>query len=192
MGILALAKKRGFSSNRTAISPHVMHRNLVLKSQEFYDRDLALWEQYENEFGRSDPRDMQVMKQFAEFVALGTVSKLDKNNQLPTTDTVRIKMRRLYSNWQRKSHTTIPKEVTGSMAPYIEGELAHKIGLKNINRPQGFLTTENYVKLQEKLWFSDHHEYVHEGYRVDDSTLLDLHAYTSARLSELCQAKYEV
>ncbi|KPM33976.1 hypothetical protein AK830_g12599 [Neonectria ditissima] len=144
MGILALAKKRGFSSDRSAISPYVVPRKLRPKSQLFYDRDLELWEQYEKEFGRSDPRDMQVMKHFAECMALGTVGKLDKENQLPTTDSVRNKMRRFYSNWQRKNHQTIPKEITGSMAPYIEGELADKLGLKNINRAQGFLTTENY------------------------------------------------
>ncbi|KAM5357705.1 hypothetical protein ACJZ2D_015990 [Fusarium nematophilum] len=191
MGILALAKQRGFSSDRSTISPHVVPQKLRPNSQLFYDRDLELWDEYEKEFGSSDPREMQVMKHFAEFVALGTVGKLDKENELPTTDSVRNKMRRFYSNWQRKTHQTIPAEVTLSMAPYIEGELADKIGLKNINRAQGFLTTENFVKLQEKLWFSDHHDYVHEGYRVDNATLLNTHCYTSARLSELCQAKYK-
>ncbi|KAH7255156.1 uncharacterized protein BKA55DRAFT_725354 [Fusarium redolens] len=103
-------------------------------------------------------KEMQVMKHFAEFVALGTVGKLDKENELPTTDSIRNKMRRFYSNWQRKTRQTIPAEVTLSMAP---------------------------------LWFSDHHDYVHEGYRVDNGTLLNTHCYTSARLSELCQAKYK-
>jgi hypothetical protein len=62
-------------------------------------------------------KEMQVMKHFAEFVALGTVGKLDKENELPTTDSVRNKMRRFYSNWQRKTRQTIPAEVTLSMAP---------------------------------------------------------------------------
>ncbi|KAF4998781.1 hypothetical protein FDECE_11709 [Fusarium decemcellulare] len=191
MGILELAKQRGFSSDRQAISPHVVPRKLRPNSQKFYDKDLELWHEYEGEFGSSDPRDMRVMKHFAEFLALGTTGKLDKENELPTTDSVRNKMRRFYSNWQRETHQTIPTEITRSMAPYIEGELAEKLGLKNINRAQGYLTTENFVKLHEKLWFNDHHDYVHEGYRVDNATLLNCHCFTSARLSELCEAKYK-
>ncbi|KAF4458660.1 carbonic anhydrase 2 [Fusarium albosuccineum] len=191
MGILELAKQRGFSSDRQAISPHVVPRKLRPNSQKFYDKDLELWHEYEGEFGSSDPRDMRVMKHFAEFLALGTTGKLDKENELPTTDSVRNKMRRFYSNWQRETHQTIPTEITRSMAPYIEGELAEKLGLKNINRAQGYLTTENFVKLHEKLWFNDHHDYVHEGYRVDNATLLNCHCFTSARLAELCEAKYK-
>lgn len=43
---------------------------------------------------------------------------------------------------------------------FIEGELAEKLGLKDLHREQAFLTIENYVKLHELLWFNDHHDYV--------------------------------
>jgi hypothetical protein len=45
MGILALAKQRGFSSDRSAISPHVVPQKLRPNSQLFYDRDLDLWDE---------------------------------------------------------------------------------------------------------------------------------------------------
>src|SRR6266699_5031597 len=81
---------------------------------------------------------------------------------------------------------------SADFSKYIEGELAEKLGLKDIHRVPTFLTRENYVSLKELLWFNDSHDYVHEGYRVDNSTLLDTHASTSARLKEVCQAKYLV
>jgi hypothetical protein len=75
---------------------------------------------------------------------------------------------------------------------YIEGELAEKLGLKDLHRDQEFLTIENYVKLHEHLWFNDHHDYVHEGCRVGNANLLNTHCFTSARLKELYQAKWKV
>lgn len=75
---------------------------------------------------------------------------------------------------------------------FIEGELAERVGLKDLHRETGFLTIENYVKLHELLWFNDHYDYVHDGFRVDNTSLLNTHCLTSARLQELCQAKYKV
>lgn len=82
-------------------------------------------------------------------------------------------------------------ETSANDSKYIEGELAEKIGLKDLHRDPTFLTIENYVKLHEKLWLDDYHDYLHEGYRVDNATLLNTHCYTSARLKEVCQAKYK-
>jgi hypothetical protein len=78
------------------------------------------------------------------------------------------------------------------MKKYIEGDLAEELGLKDLHREQAFLTIENYVKLHELLWFNDYHDYVHDGYRVDNANLLNTHCFTSARLKELCRAKYRV
>jgi len=78
------------------------------------------------------------------------------------------------------------------MRKYIEGDLAEELGLKDLQREQAFLTIENYVKLHELLWFNDYHDYVHDGYRVDNANLLNTHCFTSARLKELCRAKYRV
>jgi hypothetical protein len=46
--------------------------------------------------------------------------------------------------------------------------------------------------MEELLWQHDHHNYVHEGCRVDLSALLKMHCYTSARLQEICKATYKV
>jgi hypothetical protein len=46
--------------------------------------------------------------------------------------------------------------------------------------------------MEELFWQHDHHNYVHEGYRVDLSALLKMHCYTSVRLQEICKAKYKV
>jgi len=75
---------------------------------------------------------------------------------------------------------------------YIQGELAEKLGLKNLHKEQAFLTIENYVILHEQLWFKDHHDYVHEGFRIDNANLLNTHCSSSARLQELCQSRYKV
>lgn len=74
----------------------------------------------------------------------------------------------------------------------IQGELKDKVGTEDIKRDMTFLTIKNYVHMQEQLWFCDHHDYVHDGYRVDNSNLLNNHYFTSARLQEVCQAKYRV
>lgn len=78
---------------------------------------------------------------------------------------------------------------------YIEGELAQKIGLltgKKALREKAFMTIENYVHMQNRLWINDFHDYVHEGSRVDMANLLNTHCFTSARCQELCQARYKV
>jgi hypothetical protein len=55
-----------------------------------------------------------------------------------------------------------------------------------------FLTIENYIDIKELLWQHDHYNYVHERCRVDLSALLKMYCYTSARLQEICKAKYKV
>jgi hypothetical protein len=46
--------------------------------------------------------------------------------------------------------------------------------------------------MEEQFWQRDYHNYVHEGCRVYLSALLKMHCYTSARLQEICKAKYKV
>jgi len=46
--------------------------------------------------------------------------------------------------------------------------------------------------MEELLWQRDYHNYVHEGSRVDLSGLLEMYCYTSARLQEICKAKFKV
>jgi hypothetical protein len=81
---------------------------------------------------------------------------------------------------------------------FIDGELADSIGLIKSQRrghkkeDKSYLTHENYVHMHERLWYNDFHEYVHEGCRVDNGNLLNVHSFTSARLAEVCQAIYEV
>lgn len=75
---------------------------------------------------------------------------------------------------------------------YIKGELSDKIPLSTEEKAPTFLTIQNYLEMEELLWQGDYHNYIHEGSRVDLSTLLKMHCYTSARLQEICQAKYKV
>ncbi|KAK0611658.1 hypothetical protein B0T14DRAFT_413287, partial [Immersiella caudata] len=69
--------------------------------------------------------------------------------------------------------------------------LRFKIPLSIIENEPTFLTIENCVHMQEKHWKNDHHNYIHEGIRVFLSRLLNMHCYTSARLQEICLAKYQ-
>ncbi|KAK3938869.1 hypothetical protein QBC46DRAFT_365220 [Diplogelasinospora grovesii] len=173
--VIERAERRGLTTDRSKISPHAVRRKLRPKTEMEYARDL---------------------EHFAEAMALGTIGKLDEEHELPTTDSLRgKKMRRFYNAWERHYNLTISLDVKRSMAPKaygIEGELAEKLGLKDLHREQAFLTIENYVKLHELLWLNDHHDYVHDGCRVDNANLLNTHCFTSARLKELCQAKYKV
>jgi len=44
------------------------------------------------------------------------------------------------------------------------------LGQRRRNKKEGksYLTYENYVHKHKRLWYNDFHEYVHEGYRVDN------------------------
>jgi hypothetical protein len=57
------------------------------------------------------------MKHFAETMALGTMGKLDDEDELPTPDSLRCKMRRFYNAWERHHNLTISLDVKRSMAP---------------------------------------------------------------------------
>lgn len=69
------------------------------------------------------------MKHFAEAMALGTTGKLDEDDELPTTDSLRGKMRRFYNAWERHYNLTISLDVKRSMAP--------------VSRTHGTASTEN-------------------------------------------------
>ena len=75
---------------------------------------------------------------------------------------------------------------------YIEDVLRYKIPLSIKEKAPTFLTIENYVDMEELFWHHDYHNYVHEGCCIDLSALLKIHCYTSARLQEICKAKYNV
>jgi hypothetical protein len=157
---------------------------------------------------------MQTLKHFAEFLGISKVGRLPQEDgkKSPTVGSIRGAMRRFCNAWEREHHTFISLDVERSMAPvcfvrdscmkaranktkYIEGELAKKIGLlkgKRGQKKKAFMTIENYVHMQNRLWTNDFHNYVHEGSRVDNSNLLNTHCFTSARCQEICQARYRV
>ena len=66
------------------------------------------------------------MKHFAETLALGTKGKLDKEDELPTPDNLRVEMRRFYNSWERYYNLEIPSDVKRSMAPVSE-RITHSI-----------------------------------------------------------------
>lgn len=74
---------------------------------------------------------------------------------------------------------------------HIEGELADKIGLSRERKIPTFFTIESHVSLQLHHWFSDPHDYKHEGSRVNATNRLNNHCFTPARLQEVCGVKYE-
>jgi hypothetical protein len=75
-----------------------------------------------------DPCDMQTMKHFTEVLALGLMPRLDTDGGMPTTWTVKNKMRQFRNQWEREHHRTIPKEVKESVAPVsvIQGAFGSK------------------------------------------------------------------
>ena len=63
-----------------------------------------------------DLDDMTVAKHVAKAVGLATPGRLDKEEGMATVKTVRAKMRRLFSQWERKTNRKIPPEIHDSMA----------------------------------------------------------------------------
>jgi len=60
---------------------------------------------------------MEDMKHFAEAVGRSTPGRLDKVMNRATVKTIRNKIRKFMSQWQRETNLTIPLEVHDSMAP---------------------------------------------------------------------------
>ncbi|KAJ6439078.1 carbonic anhydrase [Purpureocillium lavendulum] len=194
--LVALAIQGGLPTDTTQLDPHFVHRNISENTASEYERALELWEAFERRFPGSTPTDIQTLKQYAECIALAAKGRLDKTGKRrPTATSVRNEMRQFCSAWQRAHNARIPPDVRLSMAPYIEGELAKKLGLptgKKAHKKKTFLTIENYVHMQERLWCNDYHHYIHEAYRLDNANLLNTHCFTSARLQEVCQARYQM
>jgi len=61
--------------------------------------------------------NMETAKHVAEAVGLATPGQLDKEGGMATVQTVRNKMRRLFSQWERETHRKIPQEIHDAMAP---------------------------------------------------------------------------
>ncbi|OBT38904.1 hypothetical protein VE00_10781 [Pseudogymnoascus sp. WSF 3629] len=180
----------GLPEDISSIDCNPVRSKLAPKSQLKYDNEYVLWKAYKRKFPEADPRTMQCMKHFAELVGRSTVGRLDEGG-MATVKTVRNKVRIFMSQWERENHQSIPPKVHESMAPYIKDHLGPNILLSKEEKAPTFLTIQNYLEMEELLWQKDYHNYIHEGSRVDLSTLLKMHCYTSARLQEICQAKYK-
>ena len=57
------------------------------------------------------------MKHFAEAVGRSTVGKIDKENRKATVKSIRVKMRRFMSQWERETGLSIPRDVHDSVVP---------------------------------------------------------------------------
>ncbi|KAL7940599.1 hypothetical protein V8C42DRAFT_362174 [Trichoderma barbatum] len=189
---LQLAIKNGLPADASGFDPYIVHRPVLPATQENYNSAMKIWDAYKTQFPRSTPTDLQWLKHYAMFLGLSTKGVLDPENDRPTTSTIRNKIRTFCSAWQRVNKIEIDKYVLESMAPYIEGELADSIGLlKDVHRTKKFFTIENYSHMQTFHWEKDFYNYIHEGSRIDSTNLLNAHCFTSARLSEICQATYQ-
>jgi hypothetical protein len=67
---------------------------------------------------------MEDMKHFAEAVGRSTPGRLDKETKRATVKSIRNKIRKFMSIWQRETNLTIPPEVHDSMAP-VSAQPAH-------------------------------------------------------------------
>jgi hypothetical protein len=80
---------------------------------------------YEKKYPGSDPRNMVDLKHFAEAVGRAIIGGLDKEQNKPTVRTIRNKMRKFMSQWQRETGPTIPQDIHDSMAPVSTPSAAH-------------------------------------------------------------------
>ncbi|KAI0467050.1 hypothetical protein F4859DRAFT_507006 [Xylaria cf. heliscus] len=67
----------GLSMDLSSISPHLVRRPPRPKSKEAYTREMEIWNAYVAKFPGSDPRDMRVMKHFAEVIGHGIKARLE-------------------------------------------------------------------------------------------------------------------
>ncbi|OBT90000.1 hypothetical protein VE02_01553 [Pseudogymnoascus sp. 03VT05] len=186
---LEVALHSGLPEDSSGIDSNPVYRKLAPTSEAKYASVFEFWKAYKRKYPEANPCEIVWLKHFAQAIARSTISKLDE--QKATVQLVRVKVRSFTSQWQRETHQSIPKHVRKAMAPYIEKDLCSLIPLSNTQKAPTFLTIQNYGEMEELLWKKDYHNYVHEGCRVDKSTLLKVHCYSSARLQEICNAKYE-
>jgi hypothetical protein len=57
------------------------------------------------------------MKHFIEVIGRSTPGKLNKLTKLATVKSIRNKIRKFMSQWQRETNLTIPEEVNDSITP---------------------------------------------------------------------------
>uniref|UniRef100_A0A8H7TR61 Uncharacterized protein n=1 Tax=Bionectria ochroleuca TaxID=29856 RepID=A0A8H7TR61_BIOOC len=62
---------------------------------------------------------------------------------------------------------------------------------KQAEKPKKFLTIENYTTMQIFHWTGDSYNYIHEGMRIDNTNLLNVQSFTSARRQEVIMADLE-
>ncbi|GAB1318208.1 hypothetical protein MFIFM68171_08418 [Madurella fahalii] len=187
--LIERAIRDGLSEDKSGIDDKLIHKELAPSSKPRYAKMRSVWAALVRRFPGSDPRNMETLKHFAESVARSTTARLDKTLDRPTVKTIRNKVRKFMSAWERETNLPIPKDVHDSMCPYIQNVRRYKIPLSIMEKEPTFLTIENYVYMQQKHWKNDYHNYVHEGVRVFPSCLLNMHCYTSARLQEICMSK---
>ncbi|OAA66848.1 carbonic anhydrase 2 [Niveomyces insectorum RCEF 264] len=100
--VIATALSRGLP-DRSTIDCKPVWRKLRPRSQKPCQRDLALWKAY--------------AKKYPKPSGVGFGGYLDERNGWATTRTIRIKMRRFCSAWERENNQVIPEEVKYSLAP---------------------------------------------------------------------------
>ncbi|EFY94585.2 carbonic anhydrase [Metarhizium robertsii ARSEF 23] len=194
-----LAVRNGLREDKSDVDSHFVYRRLKGQSIKRFPKSLFPWNAYKKRNPGATPQHLDTLKHYTKFLGLTMKGRIKENNPFsrPTTDSLRAEIRRFCSAWNRENVATnnwIPKEVSESMAPYIEGPLADEIGLLRGKRgkiPRKYFTLDSYKKVQSFHWEEDWFDYIHEGTRVDNTNMINGHAYTSARLSEICQATYK-
>lgn len=131
--VVAAAIQDGLSEDKAGIDNKPVRPELLPNSELQYEDMMNEWKayfsiqsspwpqltylRYERKFPGSDPRNMIDMKHFVEFVGRSTVGRIEKFTKKATTWSVRNKMRKFMSQWQRKTGLTIPHEVHDSVTP---------------------------------------------------------------------------
>ncbi|KAK0728527.1 hypothetical protein B0T26DRAFT_673041 [Lasiosphaeria miniovina] len=172
--VIAAALSKGLS-DRSTIDAKPVWRKLRPKTKALYRQELQLWE--------------AIMSRRSGWASKGCLTKRKDWRRRG-----RCESRRAVLAMPESASTTRGSPTTSNtrwLQQFIEGELKDKVGARNLKRPVTFLTIQNYDHMQEFLWLPDCHAYVHEGERVDNANLLNTHCFTSARLQEVCQARYQ-
>ncbi|KAH0541585.1 hypothetical protein FGG08_003933 [Glutinoglossum americanum] len=158
-----------------------------------YSQMLDIWDEFERRNPGATPHDLETAKRFVTLVArasegrvapAATLSRRDGSAiKPPSVVTVYYKWKMFICGWPRRpGNCKISRELTQSIANYINTTLVKKIPLCTDVRTRHFLTVHHFTVLMEKMWQSE--ERLHPRYLVQDFAALILFIYTSGRVGE--------
>ncbi|KIM93155.1 hypothetical protein OIDMADRAFT_61940 [Oidiodendron maius Zn] len=159
-------------------------RKVEKGTKKNYDMMMDFWDAYEITEPGSKPYNLKTSKHFMETYIAGSEGL--------SVWTVYQKWSDFLAGWQRRpGERQIPSVVSRSIYNFILGPMQVKYNLSMERREKVYLTVAHFNILMEHRWQKDWYQPKHLGTLVNDHALDLSSIYTSARLSEFLEMRYE-